>query len=248
MALLGSLGWTSPSHGAAVVATAPGGLYVGYYQPGLQEDLPGDPSAVLPGAFVMTLPAGDTAFQGAMFFNVASRHGSHASAVRGLKAGTALSGSWSGELDGDSRSGPWQGSYDKDLRAYHGLYGNAGGKQRKTADDCISGYTAPHGIWEMFPLEHGQPGDFHLGAIHGKLRWTSMPDMAMTLVYFVDLAVAEAGIDNPIACQAVLQGGPNSFDLREAALVAGRGYLAVAMVRNRAGRRIAFASSRFTAA
>ncbi len=244
MALLGSLGWACPANSTPTpTAAAPGGLYVGYYQ----EDPLGDPQGALPGAFVMTLPDNDAAFRGAMFFSVAGCPGSMASAVRGVKAGNALSGSWSGDVDGNNRAGPWQGSYDKDAGVYQGLYGNADGLQRTANDGCISHYIAPHGNWEMFPALHAQPLDFHAGVVNGSLRWTAMPGTALALVYFVDVGLAQAGMDNPIAHQVILKGAPTRFALADAALVSGRDYIAVTVLSNSAARRVAFASSRFTA-
>lgn len=243
MALLGSLGWACPANAAPTVAAAPGGLYVGYYH----QDRLSNSAEPLPGAFVLTLPEDDAAFRGAMFFTFAGGRDRNAAALKGLKAGTALSGSWSGDIGGSAQSGPYQGTYDQDTGAYKGLYGNAGDKQHKTVDDGISHYIAPHGSWEMFPVEHGQPGDFYVGVANGTLSWSAMPGMARTLVYVVDLGLAQAGADNPIAYQTVLAGALTRFALRDATLVKGRDYLAVTMVSNGRAQRVAFASTRFTA-
>lgn len=195
----------------------------------------------------MTLPENDAAFHGAMFFSVAGCQGSMASAVRGVKA--AVHSVAAGPVMSTATTAPARGravmtGMRVPIRACTATPTACSARPMMAASAITS---PPHGSWEMFPALHGQPLDFHAGVVNGSLRWTAMPGMALALVYFVDVGLAQAGTDNPIAHQAVLQGAPTRFALADAALVSGRDYIAVTVLRNSAAQRVAFASTHFTA-
>lgn len=235
LALFGLASWTA--------AAAPGGLYVGYYQ----EDPRTNPEDPMPGAFVLNLPDQDVAFGGAMYFTFVGCQSSNVGAVKGVKAGAALSGSWSGTIDGSAQTGAYSGTYDQAGNAYRGVYVNAGGKQHKAIAGCIEYYIGPNGSWEMFPVEQNLPASFTLKVAGGKVSWTAVPNTAMTLVYLIDAAAALAGTGNPIKLQTIVPGRGTSFALQGAGLVKGKEYIVVALANTAQARRAAFASKRFVA-
>jgi hypothetical protein len=242
-ALFGLASWVGNSAVMAAAVAAPGGLYVGYYQ----EDPRTNPEDPMPGAFVLKLPDQDAAFGGAMFFTFVGCQTSNVGAVKGVKAGAALSGSWSGTIDGSVQTGAYSGTYDKAASAYKGVYVNAGGKQHKTIAGCIEYYIGPNGTWAMFPVEQNQPAGFQLNVTGGKVSWAAVPNTAMTLVYLVDAAAALAGTGNPIKAQTILPGQVTGFPLQGTGLVKGKEYIVVALVNTPQARRAAFASKRFVA-
>jgi len=227
----------------ASAASAPGGLYVGYYQ----EDPRTNPEDPTPGAFVLKLPEQDAALGGAMYFTFVGCQRSNVGAVKGIKAGKTLTGSWSGTIDNTAQSGAYSGTYDKGSGAYRGSYSVSGGKQFKDIAGCIQYYIGPNGTWEMFPVEQNQPASFRLDVAGGQVSWRAVPSTAMTLVYVMDPAVALAGSGNPIKIQTVLPGPVNSFDLRDAHLAKGKEYIVVALANTAKAQRAGFASKRFVA-
>lgn len=242
IALAGLLG--SGAAAAAPASTAaPGGLYVGYYQ----EDPRTNPEDPMPGAFVLTVPDKDAAFNGAMFFTFVGCQSSNVGAVKGVKAGASLSGSWSGNIDNSAQSGPYQGTYDQVSGAYRGVYSNSAGKQFKSIAGCIQYYIGPNGTWEMFPVEKSQPAGFSLDVANGRASWKAVPNTAMTLVYVIDAASAQAGKGNPVKFQTILPGKASQFPLAAAGLTKGKEYIAVVLVNDAKAQRLAFASKRFTA-
>lgn len=226
-----------------MAAAAPGGLHVGYYQ----EDPLANPEDPTPGAFVLRLPEQDDAFAGAMYFTFVGCQSSNVGAVKGVKAGVALSGNWSGTIDNSAQSGTYSGAYDKASGAYKGSYANAGGKQFRNIEGCIQYTIGPKGSWEMFPAEQNQPASFKLGLAAGQVSWRAVPNTMMTLVYVVDTAAALAGSGNPIKMQTVLPGPATRFDLRGAKLVKGKEYIVAVLASTGKAQRAAFASKRFVA-
>lgn len=227
----------------AAAPLPPGGLYVGYYQESALTN-PEDPT---PGAFVLRLPEQDAAFSGAMFFTFVGCQNSNVGAVKGVKAGKMLSGTWSGTIDNSAQSGAYEGSYDKGSGAYRGRYSNAGGKQFRDIEGCVKYYIGPDGSWEMFPAEQNQPANFKLGLAGKQVSWPAVPNTAMTLVYVIDSAVALAGTGNPVMLQTILPGAVTRFDLQGARLVKGKEYIVVALLNTAKAQRAAFASKRFVA-
>lgn len=224
-------------------ASAPGGLYVGYYQ----EDPKTNPEDPMPGAFVLKLPENDAAFDGAMFFTFVGCQKSNVGKVKGVKAGNKLSGNWSGTIDSSAQSGPYEGSYDPATAYYTGVYSNKGGKQFKNIPGCIQYYIGPNGSWEMFSVEQNQPASFKVNVAGSKVSWASVPNAAMALVYVIDPALAQAGNANPIKFQTVMPGPMTHFDLSVAGLSKGKEYIVATLVNNGKFKRAAFASKRFTA-
>jgi len=69
---------------AAPAAAGPDGLYVGYYQ----EDPASNPEDPTPGSIYLSLPAGDNAFAGSMFFTYVGCQTSNVGLVSGRKTGS----------------------------------------------------------------------------------------------------------------------------------------------------------------
>jgi len=227
----------------AAAPVAPGGLYVGYYQ----EDPRTNPEDPMPGAFLLKLPEQDAAFDGAMYFTFVGCQTSNVGKVKGAKAGVDLKGSWSGRIDGSDQSGPYEGKYDAAKGYYAGTYANSGGKQFKNIPGCIKYYIGPNGSWEMFPVEQNQPASFKVAVNGATMTWPAVANAAMTLVYVIDPAVAQAGTGNPIVYQTILMRPATSFSLEVAALNKGKQYIAVALINSRSAARLAISSKRFVA-
>ncbi len=228
---------------AAPVRTAPGGLYVGYYQ----EDPLANPEDPMPGAFVLKLPDANATFDGAMFFTFVGCQTSNVGAVKGAKAGLDLKGEWSGKIDNSDQAGSYAGAYDPRTTSYKGVYTNRDGKQFKDIKGCIQYWIGPKGSWEMFPVEQSQPAGFKVGVSGSTVSWDKVPGAAMTLVYVIDQAAALAGGGNPVKFQTVLPGPGASFSMASAGLSKGKEYVAVTLVSNAKTQRLAFGSKRFVA-
>ena len=223
--------------------SAPGGLYVGYYQ----EDPLTNPEDPMPGAFVLNLPEVDAAFEGAMFFTFVGCQHSNVGVVKGNKAGYALSGTWSGNIDNSAQSGPYQGNYDPASGYYKGVYSNSAGKQFKDIPGCIQYYIGPNGSWEMFAVEQNQPAGFNVSVSPSKVSWSRVPNAAMTLVYLIEPGIAKAGGANPIKFQTVVPAQVTSFSIPVGGLTKGKEYIAATLITDGKARRLAFASKRFVA-
>lgn len=230
--------------GASAAAPAvPGGLYAGYYQ----EDPRTNPEDPTPGAFVLTLPDGDAAFNGAMFFTYVGCQNNNVGKVKGAKKGVDLSGTWAGAIDGSAQSGPYSGKYDASAGHYKGVYAVAGGKQTRNVEGCIQYVIGANGSWEMFPVEQNQPAGFKLSLAARRLSWDQLPQAALTLVYVIDPALARTGGANPVKFQTVLPGPGASYSMAAAELEGGKEYVAAVLVSNDKAQRIAFGTRRFTA-
>jgi hypothetical protein len=234
----GSDGPAAPAPGPA----APAGLYVGYYQ----EDPANNPEDPVPGAFSLNLPSGNASFSGSMFFTYIGCQTSNVGTVSGTKTDAALSGTWSGTVDGLAQSGAYTGSYQAATQSYSGTYTNAGGKQLRDLQPCITYTIAANGSWEMFPIEAAVPTEFTVLVSGRSIRWSATTGAALTLVYVLDPAVAQSS-GNPVLWQTVVRGATNSVDVADAiALQAGKEYVAVVGVGDASGQRAAFGSKRFT--
>ncbi len=229
----------------AAAKTAPGGLYVGYYQ----EDPIANPEDPTPGAFVLSLPENDASFSGAMFFTFVGCQRSNVGNVKGAKSGYDLSGTWSGTVDASMQSGPYKGTYDPGTGSYKGVYTVSGGKQFKKIEGCIKYYIGPHGTWEMFPVEQNQPASFKVAVSPSKVSWDALPEAAMTLVYVIDPTVAKAGAGNPVLYQTIVMGKGTSLNLAGvgARVTKGTEYVIATLVNDSQARRIAFGTKRFVA-
>ena len=224
-------------------STAPGGLYVGYYQ----EDPVTNPEDPTPGAFVLNLPEKDSTFDGNMYFTYVGCQSSNIGEVKGIKAGNGLNGTWSGQIDNSKQSGPYNGTYDPKLGSYKGVYANAGGKQFKKIEGCIEYYIAPNGYWEMFPVEQSQPASFNVSVAANKVSWPLLPEAVISLVYVIDPSFAQSHSGNPVKFQTILPPGVSSFNLSSLHLSKGKKYIVATLVNNNKSVRIAFSSKQFVA-
>jgi len=227
----------------AAEKSAPGGLYLGYYQ----EDRLANPEDPMPGAFVLTLPDNDASFSGAMFFTFIGCQHSNVGNVEGMKTGFNLKGTWSGTVDNKAQSGPYSGRYDAATMSYKGEYTVSGGKQFMDIKGCVQYYIAPKGTWEMFPVEQNQPSSFKVDVTPTKISWNTVPNAAMTLVYVIDPAIAKTGAGNPVKFQTVLLGKSSSFNLPAAgvAVTKGKEYVIATLVNDSKAQRLAFGTRRF---
>lgn len=217
-------------------------LYLGYYQ---EDPLtnPEDPTA---GAFVLTLPVGDGAFKGSMFFTYVGCQTSNVGEVQGSKKGNVLSGTWSGTIDGSPESGPHEGTFDPSAGFYKGTYEVSGGKQFKSIAGCIEYYIAPNGRWELFPVNRSEPAGFRITVTGALVSWDVPPGALMSLVYVVDPGIAGTAV-NPIKWQTILSGSTGSIDLSSMHLTSGKRYIISALISDKKSARIAFASQDFLA-
>lgn len=229
---------------AAAPATPGGGLYVGYYQ----EDPVTNPEDPTPGAFSLNLPAANGTFSGSMFFTYVGCQTSNVGVVSGSKTDLALSGNWSGTIDGLAESGTYAGTYDATAGVYTGTYLNAAGKQFRDLRPCIQYTIAPNGVFEMFSIESHVPSTFSVAVAPATrtITWGAVSGAATTLVYVLDPAIATSS-GNPVLWQTVLAAGVTATVPSTVALVSGRPYIAVVGVLNSSFKRIAFSSLRFNA-
>lgn len=220
---------------------APGGLYVGYYQ----EDAANNPEDPVPGAFSLNLPSGNGSFAGSMYFTYIGCQSSNVGAVSGTKSDLALSGNWSGTVDGLAQTGGYGGTYSTATGSYSGTYTNANGKQLRDLQPCILYSIAALGTWEMFPVEGRAPATFNVGISGRNLSWSATPGAAFTLVYLLDPVIAQ-GTGNPVVWQTLVGAVTTVAVPNTVSLVSGKEYIAVVGVSNASHQRAAFGSARFT--
>lgn len=242
----GGGGTASPQTPAGPVppnSTAPGGLYVGYYQ----EDPASNPEDPVPGAFSLNLPTGNSTFSGSMFFTYIGCQSTNVGTVSGTKSSTSISGTWTGTLDGQPNSGAYTGSYSAATASYTGTYTNAAGvKQYRDLSPCIQYYIAPNGTWEMFPVDTQVPaGSLNIGVSGRTLTWSAVPGASYALVYLLDQSVATS-TGNPVVWQTIVQAGTTATVPASVTLVSGKTYITAVGITNKDHARLAFASKRFT--
>lgn len=232
-------GTTSPS--PTPTPSAPGGLYVGYYQ---EDSLtnPEDPTA---GAFSLNLPTGDNSFAGSMYFTYVGCQTSNVGAVAGTKSGLSLSGTWSGTVDTLLQSGSYTGTYDATTSTYSGTFLNTGGKQFRDLLPCIQYTIAPNGTWEMFAINAHVPSTFTTTVSAGTVSWSIVANAAYTLVYVLDPVIAQS-TGNPVVWQTIVTNGTSTAIPSTVTLQTGKEYIAAIAVSNTQYQRIAFGSIRFT--
>lgn len=232
---------TSPADTRTRVSDCTGGLYVGYYA----EDPATNPEDPTLGAFSLNLPNANGNFSGSMFFTYVGCQMSNVGMVTGTKSDLALSGMWSGTIDGSSQSGGYSGTFDAASQSYQGTYTNAAGKQYRDLRPCIEYYIAGNGRWEMFPIDARVPASFSPTVSNRTISWTAVADAAQTLVYVLDPIVAQTS-GNPVVWQALFAGVTSAIVPASVALVSGKEYVAVVVIANASGARVAFGSRRFT--
>ena len=232
----------APSPAPAPSGVPPGGLYVGYYQ----EDPLTNPEDPTPGAFALNLPTGNGDFSGSMFFTYVGCQTSNVGAVGGTKNALALSGTWSGSIDGSPQSGSYTGTYDAAQLSYAGTYLNAGGKQFRDLRPCIQYWIAPNGSWEMFPIDSAVPATFTVTIAGRRVTWPVVSGAAFTLVYVLDPAIARSS-GNPVLWQTVIGSATTNFDVPASVVLSvGTEYVVAVGVSDSRQKRLAFASKRFT--
>lgn len=224
-------------------ASPPGGLYVGYYQESATDN-PEDPTA---GAFTLSLPSGDGAFSGSMFFTFLGCQSSNLGSVAGNKSGTGISGTWAGTIDGSLQSGNYNGTYASATTSYSGTYINSKGKVPISVPNCIDYFIASAGTFEMFPVGGGTPASFTVSVANRRFDWPSTAGAAQVLFYVLDPVIAQSS-GNPIVTQERIAPATSTFTLPAGvSLVSAKEYVVAVGVTNASGQRLAFASRRFTA-
>jgi hypothetical protein len=234
-------GWAA--NPPAPVATPPGGVYVGYYQ----EDPATNPEDPTLGSVYLNLPAADSSFSGTMYFTYFGCQSSNVGSIAGTKKGSALSGTWSGSIDGTSQKGSVEGAYVANKAAYAGTFTVAGGKQHIDIPSCISYYIAPKGTFELFAVGQNTPSSFAVAINGHDVRWTPPGGATMTLVFVLDPAIASSGHGNATVWQTLVLGPKGGADLHQAGLVSGRPYVIAVSTADSRFRRLGFASKAFTA-
>jgi len=195
----------------APVATAPGGLYVGYYR----EDAGTNPEDPTSGAIYLNLPPGDAPFAGDMSFTYVGCQSFNVGTISGNKLGLDLSGTWTGSVDGRAQNGTFVGQFNTDANAYQGTYINSRGKQFVAVPDCIEYYIGPNGRWELFAV--GQttaveptPSPVATGVIIEGNQITWYPpagSSADSVLSIIDPSIATSGGANAILWQNLYDAG-----------------------------------------
>ncbi|MDO8177768.1 MAG: hypothetical protein Q7T62_05945 [Undibacterium sp.] len=228
---------------APPVVSAPGGLYVGYFQ----EDPAGNPEDPEAGAFAVKIPEADGALSGSMYFTYVDCQSRNAGSVAGSKTGNALAGTWSAIIDNSAQSGTFSGAYSSAGGAYAGVYVNADGKQFKNVAGCLQHSLAANGSWAVFPVEQNQPSSFALSVAGTAVSWTATAGSSSALVYVIDSTAALAGSSNSVVFQNLFSGTGSSFSLATVGLVKGKEYIVAVMLSDGGAVRKAFGSKRFIA-
>lgn len=237
---------TPSGDGASAAASAPGGIYVGFYA----EDSTSNPEDPTVGAVAINLPAANEPFAGAMYFTYYGCQSENVGHISGNKTAATISGDWSGTLDGYSKNGQFTGTYLDSAHQFKGTYTVTGPKQHVIIPDCdgepFDYYIGPNGTFELFPEGAQQPSTFTVNFNDGQIQWTAVSDAVDGLVYVTDPDKVTAG-QNPVLWQAPVSAAMGSYALPEAPLLtAGKSYIAVVALRKSSGERAAFASKRFT--
>jgi len=223
----------------AAPADPAGGLYVGYYQ----EDPVANPEDPTPGSVYLSLPTGDNAFSGSMFFTYVGCQSESLGTVSGAKAGPALKGEWGGSVDGTAQKGGFVGAWSAEVGGYAGTYTVAGGKQHIAIADCIDYWISPRGTWELLPVGGHVPETFGISISGSQVTWTPPPGVMMTLVYVLDPELARTGGARATVWQTLLFGaGKRAADLRAARMKPGRSYVVAVKLNDGTMKRAGFAS------
>ncbi len=236
----------NPNNNDPVAVTAPGGLYVGYYQ----EDAGNNPEDPMPGSFYLQLPEGNANFSGEMSFTYIGCQTSNVGTVSGTKNGLALNGNWSGSVDGRAVGGPYSGRYDPTTLRYSGTYQNAGGKIPVVVENCIEYDIAAFGTWEMFPVEARSPADFAVSVSGGVVSWNNVQGVALWLCSVYDSVNAQGGsnaVTRQVAIPAINGTTDQTIPLAQVGLISGRSYVLAVTAFDAANRRVGYTSMRYIA-
>lgn len=229
---------------APLAAVAAGDLYVGYYQ----EDPVTNPEDPTPGSIYLSLPAGDDAFSGSMFFTYVGCQSESLGTVSGAKADKSLEGEWGGSVDGTAQKGGFEGAWSAEVGGYVGTYDVAGGKQHIAIPDCVEYYIAPRGTWELLPVGAHVPASFGVTVSGNTVSWTPPPGVMMSLVYVLDPELARTRGQRATIWQTLLLGpGKRTADLRLAHMKPGRTYVVAVKLNDGSMKRAGFASTTIVA-
>jgi hypothetical protein len=225
------------------VQTAPGGLYVGYFQ----EDPVANPEDPETGAFVLTLPEKDGTLSGSMNFTYMDCQSFNVSDVTGKKSGLTVGGTWAGFIDNSVQSGSYSGTYRVSNANYSGGYGNFNGKQFKNVAGCLPHYLAANGTCTTFAVEKNQPASFALTVQGASVSWQASTGSTTALVYLIDSVMALSGNGNSVVLQTLRYNDGTSYSFAGAGLSKGREYIVVVALSNGSSVLTAFGSKRFFA-
>jgi hypothetical protein len=225
------------------VQTAPGGLYVGYFQ----EDPVTNPEDPETGAFVLTLPEKDGSLSGSMNFTYKDCQNFNVGDMTGKKSGLAVAGTWSGFIDNSAQSGSYSGTYRASDANYSGAYSNFNGKQFKNIAGCLQHYLTADGTWATFAVEKNQPSSFALTVQGATVSWQASADTTTALVYLIDSVIALSGNGNSVVLQTLRYNEGTSYSFAGAGLSKGREYIVVVALSKRSSVLTAFGSKRFIA-
>lgn len=219
--------------------SAPGGLYIGFYH----EDRSTNPEDPMPGAVYFSLPEGDAAFSGTLFFTYVGCQSASLGTIDGTKTGLTLAAQWSGPVDGTSQQGLLQGTYDPAVGSYSGAYTVAGGKQFFNIPSCISYYIAPGGTWEVFPVGVSSPDTFNISVLGTVVSWPVVAGGVEVLLSIIDTtAAADPGRGNAVRWQAYVPSGITSYDIALAGQDLRSGDALSVATFDSSGKRLSFGS------
>ncbi len=129
----------------------------------------------------------------------------------------------------------------------------SGPKEHIVIPDCggapFEYYVAPNGTFELFPQESNRPATFAVNVQDGRVRWSATENDYAALVYVADPSQLNSG-GAPIVWQELdidrtaLSANAMAIAVGDA-LQAGKTYLAVVVLLNNQGERIAFGSKSF---
>ncbi|MFN4264559.1 MAG: hypothetical protein ACK4F8_02290 [Aquabacterium sp.] len=232
----------------AQAASAPGGSYVGYYEEDSQTN-PEDPTV---GAIAMKLPDGNAPFAGAMYFTYFGCQNDNVGYINGNKTNGTIAGNWNGVLDTRTKNGAFEAAYNEAAQQFTGTFTVAGPKERidvACGDTPLSYYVAPNGTFELFPQDSSRPASFSVTVQDGKVRWSANENDDTALVYVADPDQLTQG-GSPILWQALEIGrtslSPHAMQIAIGdTLTPDKTYLAVVVLLNDKGERIAFGSKSF---
>lgn len=235
---------STDSSKTATTTTAPGGLYIGYYQ----EDPTTNPEDPTAGVVYFILPNGDGSFSGSLYFTYVGCQTSNVGVVSGNKLGLALSGTWSGTIDGSAQSGAYSLAFDNVLNVYSGTYNNDKGKQFRDLRPCVQYTIAPNGTVELFPvgtLSTSISGATATNVSGANVTW-SASGVSQYLVGVIDTTALSVGAGtNAVVWQSIVAGTTTSAALPT--LVSGRSYIVLVAGLDSSYKRIYFSSKQFVA-
>ena len=229
-------------------------VYIGYYA----EDAANNPEDPTVGVLMFRVPQADGPFAGQMPFSyVGCSAGVDTGRIEGTRSGAALSGNWSGVMDG---SVPVGGSLSATLDAaqdrYSGSFTNAAGKVAVANGPCRY-FIAATGSFEVWGEAARVPASFTVTAgttTTPTFNWSALPAGTFYTLRLFDDACLQDDPGDPqcfvgesMPLTALSARYPGDFLGGRTALTAGRAHLAVLTAQNPVtGAFAGFTSTRFT--